>query len=336
MKRKMEYDEGVSFYGAQKVMGTYERSNNKLLFLRNFNNWVKSSLINDYALPNMSVFDLCCGKGGDLFKWKLARCGHYVGLDLFEQQIEEAVKRFMSNGGQKMFPAIFIKNADVSSDKLDVDALLPKQIVFDIVSCQMSMHYAFKNEGSVRNLLRAVTCRLTPGGHFIGTVPDANALLKKFAESDKFGNKFYSIESLEKWQENSFTMKYQFYLEDAVGYKETSGELVHIPEYLVIFDKFQHIAKEFDLELIGHWNFKDFEGSHTKTFNGRKFHARKVKGRQEDTEKDIDKQKEIIYMYSAFCFRKKGKIEKLHNDCGYCGCQTDPLLIDAKCGITSW
>lgn len=335
MKRRMEFDDAIAYYGAQKAMGASERSSNRLLFLRNFNNWVKSSLINDYAVAGMSVFDLCCGKGGDLFKWKLAQCGHYVGLDLFEQQIDEAVNRFMSGGGQKMFPAIFIKNADVSSDKLNVDSLLPKQIVFDVVSCQMSMHYAFKSETSVRNFLSTVTCRLATGGYFIGTVPDADVLLGRFSLSSTFGNEFYSIEGLEEWREDSFTMKYQFYLEDAVGFKGSNGKHMHVPEYLVIFDKFQKIAKEFDLELVKRWNFKNFEEQHTSSFNSRKVYSRKVKGRAEDTEEAIEKQKEIIYMYQAFCFQKKGKMGKLHNACGYCGCQTDPLIIDAKCGITS-
>jgi mRNA (guanine-N7-)-methyltransferase len=38
--------------------------------MRNFNNWVKSILIRSYLPDGATVLDLCCGKGGDMLKWK--------------------------------------------------------------------------------------------------------------------------------------------------------------------------------------------------------------------------------------------------------------------------
>lgn len=46
--------------------------------MRNFNNWVKSVLIRSYLPTNASVLDLCCGKGGDLLKWREGRIEYLV------------------------------------------------------------------------------------------------------------------------------------------------------------------------------------------------------------------------------------------------------------------
>ena len=46
--------------------------------MRSFNNWVKSVLIRSYLGPSSTVLDLCCGKGGDLNKWKEGRIKYLV------------------------------------------------------------------------------------------------------------------------------------------------------------------------------------------------------------------------------------------------------------------
>ena len=49
-----------------------------IFYMRNFNNWVKSVLIRTYIQPHITVMDLCCGKGGDLLKWKEGGIGYIV------------------------------------------------------------------------------------------------------------------------------------------------------------------------------------------------------------------------------------------------------------------
>ena len=47
--------------------------------MRGFNNWVKSVLIRTYLPPSATVLDLCCGKGGDLNKWKEGNIHYLIG-----------------------------------------------------------------------------------------------------------------------------------------------------------------------------------------------------------------------------------------------------------------
>ena len=132
-------------YETKRDMGNEGRSAGRLLFLRSFNNWAKSTLIRIYCKRHASVLDLCCGKGGDIHKWKLCNSGHYVGMDIAEHAISHAIERFKKYKQNEIFPAIFVKNADVSDTSLDINYIIPSNVLFDIVSCQMSMHYIFNS-----------------------------------------------------------------------------------------------------------------------------------------------------------------------------------------------
>lgn len=65
-------------YNAREETGVDERKNSRIFYMRNFNNWIKSQLINEYLEKirgsithgsPLRVLDMCCGKGGDLLKW---------------------------------------------------------------------------------------------------------------------------------------------------------------------------------------------------------------------------------------------------------------------------
>ena len=74
------------------------RGYSEIIFLRAFNNWIKSLQINKYSemlipRPMPSVFDLCAGKGGDIHKWLRQKPSHYVALEYQQALIDKAVER---------------------------------------------------------------------------------------------------------------------------------------------------------------------------------------------------------------------------------------------------
>ena len=87
------------------------RGHSETIFVKLFNNFIKNTLINQFCKyikygyegnelsyeekrVGISVLDLCCGRGGDLFKWKNQDVVHYVGVDLSQALVEEAQRRY--------------------------------------------------------------------------------------------------------------------------------------------------------------------------------------------------------------------------------------------------
>ena len=61
------------FYDAQAgTVNEAAREHSETIFLKRFNNFIKTLLISQFCRMSgtqLSVFDLCCGRGGDLGKW---------------------------------------------------------------------------------------------------------------------------------------------------------------------------------------------------------------------------------------------------------------------------
>lgn len=172
--------------------------------MRNFNNWIKSMLVNEFVdkvrqnkprrhsngvkldLGNpeesFTVLDIGCGKGGDLLKWSKANIDHYVGVDIAETSVEQAKSRYQEaksknrNRG-RMFSAEFFA-ADCTKKDLE-DLYSDKRLTFDIVSCQFAFHYSFESVEQTDCMLKNISSRLRPGGYFIGTTTDANDIGEK-------------------------------------------------------------------------------------------------------------------------------------------------------------
>uniref|UniRef100_A0A0D3CA14 mRNA cap 0 methyltransferase domain-containing protein n=2 Tax=Brassica oleracea TaxID=3712 RepID=A0A0D3CA14_BRAOL len=66
--------------------------------------------------------------------------------------------------------------------RLNKDKILEEDAPFDICSCQFAMHYSWTTEARARRALANVSALLRPGGVFVGTMPDANVIIKKLRQ----------------------------------------------------------------------------------------------------------------------------------------------------------
>ncbi|XP_015608861.1 mRNA cap guanine-N7 methyltransferase isoform X2 [Cephus cinctus] len=254
-------------YNSLEEKGLSQRSQSRIIFMRNFNNWIKSMLINEYlgkvrqdkshGAP-LKVLDMCCGKGGDLLKWRKANITHLICADIAELSVEQCQTRYndlvgrntSDRGFAPVFTAEFI-TADCTKVRLR-EKYKDASVQLDFVSCQFAFHYSFESLQQAECMLRNASESLRPGGYFIGTIPDAYDLVSRWqkCEGNKFGNDVYSVEFQceEKTKPPLFGAKYNFHLEGVVD----------CPEFLVHVPTLCKLAGKFGLELTMFDRFENF------------------------------------------------------------------------------
>lgn len=299
------------------------RKNSTVYRLRQFNNWVKAALIDLHTRPGYSVLDLCCGKGGDMSKWYVcaktlpvssytandsycrenARISKYVGCDIAEVSVRQAMDRYNREKSTCTFRPMFLVG---DMFKITISDYLRESQMFDVVSCQFAMHYAFESEVRVRQFLLNVTERLRPGGFFIGTTPDANVLVEKLYSfpDGKFGNGVYQIQFENPLEARNFHQNKPF----GIRYFFTLGDkVVNCPEFLVHFPTLERLASEYGLQLLLNCNFHDFFTEFSSSVYPKcreLLSKRRVFDRNRAFPTD---QWEAIHLYTAFAFRKAGE-----------------------------
>ena len=129
---------------------------------------------------------------------------------------------------------------------------------FDIISSQFTIHYYFKDELTLRGYIQNISDNLKKGGYFIGTCYDGMKVFQRLSNGkdghlemiDEFGNKIYSITQkydLETFEYQKDDIEKLFGQEIDV-YMSSIGQT--ITEYLVNFELFIDIMKEYDLEPV--------------------------------------------------------------------------------------
>ncbi|KAM5550654.1 mRNA cap guanine-N7 methyltransferase 1-like [Rosa sericea] len=300
-------------YSARTNQTLEEREASPIIHLKKLNNWIKSVLIQLYARRGDGVLDLACGKGGDLIKWDKAKIGYYVGIDIAEGSIEDCRTRYNGDADHHQrrkkftFPARLICG---DCYEVRLDKALADDAPFDICSCQFALHYSWSTEARARRALANVSALLRPGGTFIGTMPDANVIIKKLREAEGlfFGNSVYWIRfdeefSKKKFKSSSpFGIKYKFHLEDAVD----------CPEWIVPFHVFKSLVEEYDMELIFVKNSHEFVHEYMKRPEYVELMRRLGAlgdGNQDQSTLSQDEW-EVAYLYLSFVLRKRGQPDR--------------------------
>ena len=278
----------VDHYNARPNVSVSERQLSQIIHLRSFNNWVKAVQINLHAtLRRESILDLACGKGGDLKKWDKSHISRYTGIDISPVSIEHAKQR--ASEIQTHFEYSFF-SADVFSQPIEQ---ITNNQIFDLISCQFALHYAFKSASILEQAFRNISSSLKDGGYFFGIIADGNEIKK----AKKLKNSIFSIEfsgiNDASTEGSVFGIEYTFNLIDAID---------NCPEYLSNKFVLESIADSHNLKLIYYLNLENFYLKHANQFE---FLLKRMKVCSDDGHLLLSQDElEVASLYSAFCFQK--------------------------------
>uniref|UniRef100_V5EP13 mRNA cap guanine-N(7) methyltransferase n=2 Tax=Kalmanozyma brasiliensis (strain GHG001) TaxID=1365824 RepID=V5EP13_KALBG len=304
-------EEVADHYNKRREVGIHGREESPIIALRKFNNWIKSVLVGTFARGRYDepqgpryrtrggrILDLGCGKGGDLKKWDKVSPSALVGADIASVSIEQAITRHKEN--RQRYSGDFFAFDCFSTPLTEV---IPRELLepmFDNVTLQFCMHYAWESVEKARMMLDNVARYLRRGGVFIGTIPDSRVLRDRLTaggnpDDRSFGNRYYKVvfDQVDTWP--AFGNRYTFFLEDAVE---------NVPEYVVDFDVFEDLAMEVGLRCIYRRNFAEMyeEGSRHEE-HGKLLERMKVVDRYGSLALD-EEMWQAATLYLGFAFEK--------------------------------
>jgi SAM-dependent methyltransferase len=196
---------------------------------RNFHNYVKSQYLYNYCSitqdRKLDIFDIGFGRGGDLRKYFLCKVKSITGIDanadgLFSADSDSAIGRLMhAKKTLPHFPSTDLIHASFGTPLFDIEkqsGVLPnmaensKRVLakiankkYDIVSSMFMLHYLFKDDASIDNMINNFKI-LKPGGYFLACLFDGKILHETFKQK-KIIDEYYTTEIGEK--ELLFTIK---------------------------------------------------------------------------------------------------------------------------------
>jgi SAM-dependent methyltransferase len=226
--------------------------------IRDFNNALKSNVISSLkrTVPSgCRVLDLCCGRGGDLFKLRELAPSQVVFVDISTSALEEAQRRYERGRRDVSYTARFVV-ADCFSPHLM--SLLPDRKRFDIILCNFAVHYAFASESMATAFFANVESLLVPAtGRLMLVYPHFETLRQHACKENEvwwnsFGNDVFTIEFAPKTvygDKAAFGQSYRFSLDHAVDNCE---------EYLMPPEALAKLTSEFGLVCEWSSNFLDY------------------------------------------------------------------------------
>ena len=245
-----------------------------------FHNKIKALLFTQNVKPGSTLLELAMGRGGDLLKWRETKPSRVVGFDIssgnLDSPVQGACVRYVREQG-RLPPALFVVG-DMTKPLYEQDnryvrilaGLEPAPttylqqfaglVHFDVISCQMALHYACTSEETFRVFMKNLVDH--GKGIFFGTCMDGAAVYAMLmgkkstlfrADGQVFGEISKSYTDSDSWREEFGQM---------ISVKLESFEKA-MDEALVPFGKVTELLAEIGYELVSSEMFSEFYAKQT-------------------------------------------------------------------------
>lgn len=266
----------------------YQVKTNLAKPMRDFHNWIKDLMIWTYCSQlynggkKRRIFDVGCGRGGDLMKFYPAQILEYVGMDPENETLNNAVDGAVSRYTmfKRKYPAFprctficadftvplnaenqigVIKDPSKQNEDL-IKKFLPtnEMGLFDVMNCQFTFHFFLKNDLAWDSACYNINKCVKPGGYMLLSLFDGHEIVKMIGDKNNYtiyytdkGEKKILIDIVKKYKElpkdNYIGVGYSIDVHTPLISKED----VYVTEYLV--DKnflVDELKKKCDMELI--------------------------------------------------------------------------------------
>lgn len=259
----------------------YQKITNLVRPMRDFHNWIKSTILYTYCFPQnitrvgnkkkMNVLDIGCGRGIDIMKMYHSRVKDYVGVDINYEAIYSATDGAISryNNLKSKFPnftnmkfiladigaILNVKDQEkslgpMSEENKDViKKVFNKDTKFNIVSSHFAIHYLFANDLVLNNAMENIKNHVQTGGIVIYTLFDMTQVMNLLNGKDKFTS-YYTNDEGQKTVLFEIIKQFEGKENNKTGLaidvhmSWISEENKHIKEYLVNYDFMINVMKE--------------------------------------------------------------------------------------------
>lgn len=272
----------------------YQKKNKIAKLMGQFHNAIKSNLIYTYYHRvfnndvSKSIFDIACGRGGDISKFYYVNPDFYVGIDIDNQGLispdDGAISRYNNSRKKRPdFPKMYFIQADAralldlesqkkvlsgmdSKNEILLKRFFPqssnekniKYKTFDVINCQFAVHYFLKDDNSWNNFKQNISNHLRTGGYFVCTCFDAKQVIDAIADeksykdyyTDRDGNKKLFFDVVKKYGKLDTTKPIGTGHAIDLYASWIFEEGNYVTEYLVEYEFMKKELDEIGLELV--------------------------------------------------------------------------------------
>ena len=249
-----------------------------------FHNRIKYDMYKTNVIKGDTVFEIACGRGGDMMKLKNLEPSKVVGIDISRSNItspmQGAAIRYLQEKKNGPLPPFLFIVGDMSVYPMleQEDKYMPILMgtekattpyleqfenlnLFDVVSCQFALHYACKSEQVFRDFAKNIEKYC--GDRFFGTCFDGKAVYSLLLgkQTVYFGTKQQIAGQMTKEYSDKETWVEEFGMPVNVFLESFDKPAT---EYLVPFEKVVEIMKEVGFDLQETKLFDEYYSNQSK------------------------------------------------------------------------